>query len=105
MEDVLNMGDKKTDPRGHDVSRRGFLGTSAKVGAGLALAGAGLDLAPRKADAAGNINLTYLGLQSPAAFPHGQEDVVAEFNRTHPGITAKFVAVPPREANIYHDKL
>jgi multiple sugar transport system substrate-binding protein len=86
------------------LSRRDFLGTSAKVGAGLALAGAGLDLAPRKADASG-ITLTYLGLQSPAAFPHGYEDVVAEFNRTHPGITGKFVAVPPREADIYHDKL
>jgi multiple sugar transport system substrate-binding protein len=98
------MGDK-TDLGRRAVSRRGFLGTGAKVGAGLAIAGAGLDLKPRKTDAAGNITLTYMGLGAPTEFPHGQNDVIAEFNRTHPGITAKFVAAPSGEANTYHDKL
>jgi multiple sugar transport system substrate-binding protein len=98
------MSTDHTDSRGQHLSRRGFLSTGAKVGAGVALAGAGLDLAPRKADAAG-ITLTYMGLGNPTEAPHAQQDVIAEFNRTHPGITAKFVAAPPGEANIYHDKL
>jgi len=99
------MSDEKTNHGEHAVSRRGFLNTGAKVGAGLAIASAGMDLQPRKADAAGNVTLTYLGLANPTEFPHGQQDVIAEFNRTHPGITAKYVAAPAGEANIYHDKL
>ncbi|HZS87014.1 MAG TPA: ABC transporter substrate-binding protein [Chloroflexota bacterium] len=98
------MSDHKSGSGERSLSRRGFLGTSAKVGAGVALAGAGLDLAPRKADAAG-ITLTYMGLGNPTEFPHGQQDAVAQFNKAHPGITAKYIAAPPGEANIYHDKL
>jgi hypothetical protein len=39
--------DDKTDFGGRAVFRRDFLGTGAKVGAGLAIAGAGLDLKQR----------------------------------------------------------
>jgi multiple sugar transport system substrate-binding protein len=89
---------------GRTSSRREFLSTSAKIGAGAALAGAGLDLAPRKANAAGGITLTYMGLADNAG-THGQEQIVAQFNATHPGITAKFVSAPTGEADVYHDKL
>src|SRR5919199_164653 len=98
------MSADKTVPDEQPVSRRAFLSTGAKVGAGLAIAGAGLDLKPRKADAAG-VTLTYMGLGNPTEFPHGQQDVLAQFNKTHPGITARFVAAPAGEANIIHDKL
>jgi multiple sugar transport system substrate-binding protein len=97
--------DDKADLGGRSVSRRDFLGTSAKVGAGLAIAGAGLNLAPRKTDAAGNISLTYMGLGPNSAFPKGQQAMVDAFNKSHPGITAKFVAAPSGEADTYHDKL
>lgn len=90
---------------GSSPSRRDFLATSAKVGAGVAIAGAGLDLAPRQASAAGNVSITYMGLAEPTDFPHGYADVVAQFNKAHPGITAKYIPAPPGEANIYHDKL
>jgi multiple sugar transport system substrate-binding protein len=99
------MSDHKTGSGEQSLSRRTFLGNSAKVGAGVALAGAGLDLAPRKkADAAG-ITLTYMGLPNNANLPHGQQDCVAEFSRTHPGITVKYIAAPVAEADVYHDKL
>jgi len=98
------MSNDSNGTHGRHPSRRDFLSTTAKIGAGVALAGAGLDLAPRKAEAAG-INLTYMGLANSTDFPHGQEDVIALFNATHPGITAKFIPAPTGEANIYHDKL
>jgi multiple sugar transport system substrate-binding protein len=92
--------------KGTRLSRRDFLGTGAKVGAGLAIAGAGLDLSPRKTEAAGGITLTYMGLfNNPAPFNHGQEDTVAQFNSSHPGITAKYISQPSGEANLGHDKM
>ena len=98
------MSDDMTDLGEQPVSRRAFLRTGARVGAGLAVAGAGLSLEPRKADAAG-ITLTYMGLNNPTEFPHGQQDLIAQFNKTHPGIRARYVSAPAGEANIYHDKL
>jgi multiple sugar transport system substrate-binding protein len=87
------------------VSRRDFLSTGAKVGAAAALAGTALSTAaPRRSEAAG-ITLTYMGLGPNSAFPKGQQGMVDAFNKTHPGITAKFVAAPTGEADIYHDKL
>jgi multiple sugar transport system substrate-binding protein len=92
--------------KGTRLSRRDFLGTGAKVGAGLAIAGAGLDLSPRKTEAAGGITLTYMGLNNnPAPFATAQQQCLAEFNRTHPGITAKYISQPSGEANLGHDKM
>src|SRR5579875_1132138 len=99
------MSDNGTDPTRHQLTRRDFLSTGAKLGAGAALAGTALgSVAPHRTEAA-NISLTYMGLANGTDFPHGQQDVIAQFNKTHPGITAKYVAAPPGEANIYHDKL
>jgi multiple sugar transport system substrate-binding protein len=98
------MSNDKIDLLGRGLSRRNFLSTSAKVGAGLAVAGAGLDLRPRPAAAAGNISLTYMGLQD-TAFPHIQDQVLAQFNAAHPGVKAVWAEAPNGEADTYHDKL
>ncbi len=98
------MSNDSNGMHGRRPSRRNFLSTSAKVGAGLAVAGTGLDLVADKASA-GNISLTYMGLGNSPAFPKGQEACVAQFNSTHPGITAKFIPAPTGEADIYHNKL
>ncbi len=64
---------KRHQTRG--MSRRDFLGTGAKIGAGLALASAGLDLTANKSEAAGGITLNYMGLgNNPAPFAHGQRN-------------------------------
>ncbi len=47
------MSNDRNGMHGRRPSRRDFLSTSAKVGAGLAIAGSGLDLAAGKASAAG----------------------------------------------------
>src|SRR4051794_19101583 len=100
------MSNDSNGTRDLHPSRRDFLATSAKVGVGAALAGTALGAGTsRRADAAGGVTLTYMGLGNPTEFPHGQQDLIAEFNRTHPGITAKYIAAPAGEANIYHDKL
>jgi len=94
----------KSESRG--MSRRDFLGTGAKIGAGMALAGAGLDLSPRRTEASGGITLTYMGLGNNAApYDHGQQDCMAQFNASHPGITAKYIPQPPGEADNGHNKL
>ncbi len=88
------------------LSRRSFLGTGAKVGAGLALASAGLDLSARASEAAGGVNLTYMGLgNNPAPFDHAQQNCMAQFNASHPGITAKYISEPPGEADNGHNKM
>src|ERR1700674_4995811 len=79
-------------------SRRDFLGTSAKVGAGLALAGAGLDLSAFKTDAAG-VTLTYMGLNNNPPFVTGQQDCIKQFMKLNPGVTVKFVPSPITSAD------
>src|SRR5579871_4606623 len=90
---------------GRTPSRRSFLGTSAKVGAGLAIAGTGLDLAPRKkADAAG-ITLNYIG-NVDNVFPKSNQGILNQFEALHPGVKCNFVAAPNNgSADAYHDKL
>jgi multiple sugar transport system substrate-binding protein len=86
------------------VSRRGLLGTGATVAAGAALAGTALiRMGMRPAQAAG-ATLTYMGLES-AAFPQVTEQMLAQFERTHPGVRAQFLPAPAGGAGSYHDKL
>jgi multiple sugar transport system substrate-binding protein len=86
------------------LSRRDFLGTSAKVGAGVALASTGLDLTAFKTDAAG-VTLNYMGLNNNPPFVHGQQDCIAQFMKINPGVTVKFIPSPVTSADSYHNKL
>src|SRR5882672_10687842 len=96
-DEIARLGEKP-------VSRRNFLGTTAKVGAGVALASTGLDLSAFKTDAAG-VTLTYLGLNNNPPFVHGQQDCVAQFMKLNPGVTVKYIPAPITSADAYHDKL
>ncbi|HVC83501.1 MAG TPA: ABC transporter substrate-binding protein [Chloroflexota bacterium] len=98
------MSKDSNGTRGHHPSRRDFLATSAKIGAGVALAGAGLDLAPRKANAAG-VTLNYIG-NIDNIFPHSQQGLLKQFEALHPGVTCNFVAAPNNgSSDAYHNKL
>ncbi|MGH2346026.1 MAG: extracellular solute-binding protein, partial [Chloroflexota bacterium] len=101
------MSNDSSDRHGRSPSRRDFLSTTAKIGAGVAIAGAGLDLAPlapRKADAAG-ITLNYMG-NVDNVFPHVQAGLLKQFEAKHPGVTCNFVAAPNNgSSDAYHDKL
>ncbi len=100
------MTDELTDSTQQHPSRRNFLATSAKVGAGTALASAGLELVWRSADTvdAAGATLTYIGLKSNAK-PHVQIDMLKQFAQLHPGVTTQFVTSPTGAADAYHDKL
>jgi multiple sugar transport system substrate-binding protein len=74
------------------VSRRRFLGTGARVGVASAMAGTTLGrIVPRPARAAG-VTLTYMGLQS-VNFPHAADQMLAAFERIHPGVKTQFLDV------------
>ena len=100
------MTDKLTNSMQQHPSRRDFLATSAKVGAGAALASAGLELVWRSADTvdAAGVTLTYIGLKS-AANTNVQINMLKQFAHLHPGVTTQFVTAPTGAADSYHDKL
>jgi multiple sugar transport system substrate-binding protein len=99
------MSDHKTGLDEQPVSRRDFLTTSAKVGAGVALAGTALGAAPRQAKAA-NVTLTYYSLQSHAGTGSVNQDMLTMFEKLHPGVKVNHLISPSTEAaDIYHDKL
>ena len=86
---------KRHQTRG--MSRRDFLGTGAKIGAGLALASAGLDLTANKSEAAGGITLNYMGLgNNPAPFAHGQQKPWPSTPRLIPTSRSSTLRRPPR---------
>ena len=98
------MSDNDTTPTRHQLTRRDFLSTSAKVGAGVALAGTALNFAPRRAQAA-NVTLTYAS-NSDATFPHIETEILQQFEALHPGVKCQWAGEPVGiEADIYHDKL
>src|ERR671938_648063 len=84
------------------LTREECLTTGSKLGAGLALAGAGMDLLPRSAEASGT--LTYMGLKDTAA-PDVQKMMLKQFEKLHPGVKTQFVQSPTGSADAYHDKL
>jgi multiple sugar transport system substrate-binding protein len=93
------------DTSGRTSSRRDFLSTSAKIGAGAALAGAYLGTAaPYQAKAAG-ITLNYIG-NVDNVFPKSNQGILNQFMATHHGVQANFVPAPNNgSADAYHDKL
>jgi multiple sugar transport system substrate-binding protein len=96
-DEIARLGEKP-------VSRRNFIGTTAKVGAGVALAGTGLGLAPRKSNAAG-VTLNYIG-NIDNVFPKAIYALLKQFEALHPGVTCNFVPAPNNgSADAYHDKL
>jgi multiple sugar transport system substrate-binding protein len=98
------MSDHTIDSGERSLSRRSFLGTGAKVGAGMALAGTALGAMPQRARAA-NVTLTYAS-NSDATFPHIETDLLKQFEALHPGVTCQWAGEPVGvEADIYHDKL
>src|ERR671939_1938409 len=97
------MGTERTGSHRRRPSRRAFLTTSAKAGAGLALASAGLEVVWRSANA-GSVTLTYIGLKSNAN-AHVQQEMLNQFAKMHPGVTTQFATAPTGSADSYHDKL
>ena len=99
------MSDDMTDLGEQPVSRRDFLSTGAKVGAGVALAGTALNVAPRPARAA-NVTLTYYALQSRAGTGSVQRDMLKQFEQLHPGVKTRLLINPSTAAaDVFHDKL
>jgi multiple sugar transport system substrate-binding protein len=97
------MSTERTGSHRRRPSRRAFLTTGAKAGAGLALASAGLEVVWRSANA-GSITLTYIGLKSNANV-HVQQDMLNQFAKLHPGVKTQFATAPTGSADAYHDKL
>ena len=98
------MSTDRTGPRGRRPSRRDFLATGARAGAGLALAGTGLDVVWRSANA-GSITLTYIGLKENAD-PKLPIKLLKMFAQLHPGVQTQYVVSPQSGgADAYHDKL
>jgi multiple sugar transport system substrate-binding protein len=98
------MSTDRTGSRGRHPSRRDFLATGARAGAGLALAGTGLEVVWRSADA-GSITLTYIGLKERAD-PNLPIKLLKMFAQLHPGVQTQYVVSPQSGgADAYHDKL
>jgi len=101
------MADELTDSVQQQPSRRDFLSTSAKVGAGAALASAGLELVWRSAGTAdaASVTLTYIGLKEQAD-PNLPVKMLKMFEQLHPGVKTQYVMAPQTGgADAYHDKL
>ena len=98
------MSTDRTGSRGRHPSRRDFLTTGARAGAGLALAGTGLEVVWRSANA-GSITLTYIGLKERAD-PNLPIKLLKMFAQLHPGVQTQYVVSPQSGgADAYHDKL
>jgi multiple sugar transport system substrate-binding protein len=98
------MSTDRTGSRGRDPSRRDFLATGARAGAGLALAGTGLEVVWRSANA-GSITLTYIGLKERSD-PNLPIKLLKMFEQLHPGVQTQYVMSPQTGgADAYHDKL
>ena len=87
--------DKTLTPR-RGASRRAFLSAGVQLGAGLALADVGLDLAPRHADASGTTTLTYMGLKDNGNPAVGSQ-LMRLFEQQNPGVKTQFVSAPPAD--------
>lgn len=85
-------------------SRRDFLSTGAKIGAGAALAGTALGTAATRQAKAANVTLTYFGLP-PNGLPNNpQIQMLKAFEATHPGVKTQYIPMV-NQADDNHNKL
>ena len=80
------------------LTRRDFLSTGARLGAGLAAASAGVaSLSPSGSRAsAAQTTLTYIGI---ANLPGVKEAMIAQFEKSHPGVKVTYLTAPSTEGD------